>query len=474
MLKKILFSIAIFPLAALFGDNQTESVCPVLPPDAIPFIVDIELADFELPNGWHSGATANWEGKTVLIAGRTNGMHGFNDNPDVNNFPPSAQNLTVYVIDFTQGQVWQRDIDDTSSGLNQEQIDTLSVTSPQFFQSGRTLYITGGYGINTGTGEMETKPVLSAIDLPGAIEWVISAGKGKSLSKHLRQTIDPLVQVTGGVMYQFGPHQPVLLIFGQNFTGLYTDSTNGQYTNQVRAFFIIDNGKDLYIAETQSQPVPDSSYRRRDLNVIPVMLGGKSQPYPAYVALSGVFTETTGVWTVPVFISTEGDSFMPDPDHADTFKQAMNNYVSATAELFSADSEKMYSILFGGISYGYFQDGSIVYDSEFPFVNDVTTVEINKQKEIRQYIMENQYPVIPCPIVNSNVPLRFGAGALFVANDALPAYRNGVLVLDKFVNEPTVIGYIVGGIQSCQGNNSDEGAETAASPYIFKVTLSPR
>lgn len=474
MFKTIFYSIVLFPLAVLFGDNQTSTVSPILPPDTLPFRVNIELSDLELPNGWHSGVMGSWKGKTLLLAGRTNGLHGFSENPNDNNFPPSAQNLSVYVIDFSHGKIWQKELDSSSSGLNQEQIDNLSATSPQFVQSGNTLYVTGGYGINTASGLMETKPVLSAINIPGTIEWVTSTDKGKTLAQNVRQITDPLVQVTGGVMYQLGPHQPVLLIYGQNFTGLYTDGSNGNYTNQIRSFFIIDNGSDLYIAETHAQPIPDPAFRRRDLNVIPVMLGGESTPYPAYVALSGVFTESTGIWTVPVFISADGDSVMPDPNHPATFKQAMNNYVSATAELFSADTEDMYTILLGGISYGYFEDDTLKFDDEFPFVNDVTTVKIDKNKQFTQYIMENQYPDIQCPIVNSNVPLRFGAGAIFIPNDDLPAYRNGVLALDRFVADPTVIGYIVGGIQSCVKDTTDQATETAASQYIFKVTLTPR
>lgn len=470
MFRKFLFSIVMLPLTALFAANQTPNVDPVLPPDSLPFTAAIELTDFELPNGWHSGVAGSWNGKTLLLSGRTNGLHTFNDN--INNFPPSAQNLAVYVIDFKTQTVWQKSLDDPSSGLTVEQIDTLSTTSPQFYQSGRTLYITGGYGICSATGDMTTKPVLSAIDVPGVIDWVI--GNEKSFAKNLRQVVDPLVQVTGGAMYQLGPHQPTLLIFGQNFAGLYTGDSNGDYTNQVRSFFILDNGKELHIAETKDQPVPDPSFRRRDLNVIPVMLGGKSKPYPAYVALAGVFVESFGIWTVPVFISPEGDSFMPDPVAPDTFKQAMNIYVSATAELYSECSENMYSILLGGITYGYFDNNNFILDSNFPFTSQVTTIKIDRDKKFTQHIMENQYPDIPCPQNDINKPLLFGAGAFFVLNDELPAYRNDVLALDKFVDEPTVIGYVVGGIQSCVLDTQDPAYETAASPYIFKVTLAPR
>lgn len=472
MIKNLL-SIILLLSSTLYGDNQTSTLSPVLPPTSLPFSVEIELSNLELPNGWHSGAFGTWGNKVVLLAGRTNGLHGFNNDPNVNNFPPSAQNNIVYVVDFNEQKVWQKSLNDPSSSLTQEQIDTLTVTSPQFYQSGKTLYITGGYGIDSATGTMGTKPTLSAIDVPGLIKWVISPKKKYSLAKSLRQTTHPLVQVTGGYMGQLGPHQPTLLIFGQNFTGLYRDNSNGQYTRQVRSFRIFDNGKEIYVAASKNQTTPDPAYRRRDLNVMPVMLGGKSLPTPSYVALSGVFTETTGIWTVPVIISPEGKSSMANPDNPNTFKQAMNNYTSATAGLFSNSTEDMYLMLFGGITFGYFQNGMFETDSEIPFTNQVTTVKIDKNQDFTQYLMENEYPTILSTFSNPGNPLLFGAGAYFIQNDTLPVYRNGVLALDKILDGPIVIGYIVGGIQSSLPNTLTN-ADSAASPYIFYVTLRPR
>ena len=152
----------------------------------------------------------------------------------------------------------------------------------------------------------------------------------------------------------------------------------------------------------------------------------------------------------------------------------MNNYVSATAELFSEDKEMMYSILFGGITYGYFEGQEFTTDSEFPFTNQVTTVQVDKDMNFTQFIMENEYPLIQCELYNDNSPLRFGAGALFIPNDRLPAYQNGVLAYDNFIDDTTVIGYIIGGIYSAVGNTTDQNVQTAASPFIFKVSMGPR
>jgi hypothetical protein len=471
MIRRLFLTAILLPLVSLYGDNQTATLSPVLPPAPLPFTINIELSNLQLPNGWHSGAMGTWGSKAVLLAGRTNGLHGFDNNPNVNNFPPSAQNAVVYVIDFKEQRIWQKSLYDASSGLTQQQIDTLTVTSPQAYQTGKTLYISGGYGIDTATGQMGTKSTLSAIDVPELIEWVIK--DKSSLAKNLRQTTHPLLQVTGGAMVQLGPHQPTLLIFGQNFTGFYNDSSNGQYTRQVRSFRILDNGINLYVAASQDQPIPNPAYRRRDLNVMPVMLGGKSKPRPGYVALSGVFTETTGVWTVPVVITPEGKSSMANPASPDTFKQAMNNYVCAAAGLFSKKTEDMYMILLGGITFGYFDGNSFETDPEIPFTNEVTTVKIDKDLVFSQYIMENEYPTILSTFANPGNHLLFGAGAEFIQNTELPTYMNGVLALDKLLDGPVIIGYIVGGIQSSLPN-TNTNLDSAASPYIFKVTLAPK
>lgn len=471
MIKNFLCCIFLFQALVLFGANQTANINSVYPPVTLPFTVSIELADFTLPNGWHSGAVGTWGDRILLIAGRTNGMHGFDENPNVNNFPPSAQNTTLYVIDFKNKTVLQRDLTDPASKLKQAQIDILSVTSPQSYQRGTTLYITGGYGIDSATGEMNTKPTLTAINVPGLITWVTNPEKKGSASKYIRQTVDPLLQVTGGYMNQTDPHEPTLLIFGQNFTGLYRGGSNGIYTNQVRAFHIIDDGKKLKIVACE-QTAQNPAYRRRDLNVVPVRRPGKHHSKEAYVAFSGVFTESEGVWTVPVFILPDGSSAMPNPNEVTTFKQGMNNYVCPTVGLYSRKTKDMYTVFFGGMTFGFFQNGSFQTDPEIPFTNEVTTIKLDRYNVFSQYIMADQYPTIVSTFSNPGNTLLFGAGADFIPANHLPTYPNGVVKFDK-LKKPTVIGYIVGGIQSTVPNTSTN-SDSAASPYIFQVVLNPK
>lgn len=452
----------------LMAANQTETVSPIESNDPIPFDISIELADFTLPNGLHSFAQASYNGKWLILAGRTNGLHGFND--DTNNFPPSAQNLLVYVIDPMHGTVFTKSLLDATAHLSTTVVDALSSTSPQSFQSGSTLYVIGGYGVDSSTGNFSTKTTLTAIDIPGLIHWVVKPSKHETAKKHIRYTSHPLLQVTGGYLTQVDAHSPFLLIFGQNFIGYYFDGGNGNYTNQVRRMQIIDDGSHLAVGFLKSED-PNPNYRRRDLNICPIMKKKHGHLEASYIALSGVFTETGGAWTVPVSITGNGKTSMPNPEDPSTFKQGMNNYVSATVELYSKKDDLMYIILPGGITFLTSPSGP--GDSELPFTNIVTTLKIDHAGNIQQCLMNGTYPTIPSTFSNPGNPLLFGAGAAFFPADRMPLFSNGVFSLDELLNEPTVIGYIVGGIASTLPNTNTQ-ADSGASPYVFRVILSPK
>jgi len=449
--------------------NQTSEISPIHNGDHLPFEVEIALADFSLPDGFHSGAFAVHKGKWLFLAGRINGLHGFNNNPD--NFPPQKQNTNVYVIDPLAKTVAVRSLHHKHSGLSSSQIDLLAVTSPQFYQEGNTLYMTGGYGIDTKTMTFTTKDVLTAIDVPGLMHWVTEPSHKKhQAQRSIRQISNPLFQVTGGYMTRMGKHA-TLLVFGQDFEGYYLPQNSGTYTQQVRRFRIIDDGVFLGIEEEEAKPpVGDPLYRRRDLNILPCikMHKGKTEPYLA--AFSGVFTLAGGAWTVPVTITPTGRPSMRNPSHKTTFKQGMNNYVCATAGLFSEKHQNMYNLFFGGISFEYYDDGSFATDPALPFINQVTTIARQSNGHFKQYLMDASYPYIESTASNPGNQLLFGAGADFIPAEGLQAYSNGVIKLDALGKHHTLLGYIVGGIQSTVPNTTTI-SDSSASPYIFKVLL---
>jgi len=446
----------------LMAQNQTETLSPVLSEASLPFTLEIAQAPFQLPKGLQSYASGVYKGKWILIAGRTNGLHDFANVG--NNFPPQFQNTTIYVIDPVLGASMSRTL--VNAGLSQAEIDTLSVTSPEFCQKGHTLYIVGGYGINTTTGQMETKSTLTVVHLKKLIKWVQNGSKS-TLRKAIRQTSHPLLQVTGGTLFRFSSHDPFLLIMGQNFANLYVGASNGVYTQQVRRFWLNDDRKHLSITPKAISAIfPD--YRRRDLNVVPILRRNQ----PAYVALAGVFTLDTGVWTVPVTILPDGSSTQPDPEASDTFKQAMNHYECPAFGLYSTRSKNMYIVLPGGISYGFFSGGTFQTDAEIPFINQVTTIKIDKQDRYTQYLMHTEYPLIASTGSNPGNTLLFGAEAQFFLHADIATFANNVIRLDK-ITKPTVIGYLVGGIMSTLPN-TNTFTDSTASPYIFTVKLIPK
>src|SRR5207249_10882563 len=78
---------------------------------------------------------------------------------------------------------------------------------------------------------------------------------------------------------------------------------------------IIDPGKDVSIADIRRDPeTPDLvNYRRRDLSMVPIIDTSEGKPESEAVALAGVFTETNGIFTVPVEIDGAGEPAQADP-----------------------------------------------------------------------------------------------------------------------------------------------------------------
>jgi len=497
MLLKAFFCFAVF-CCGLYGQNQTSYVTLPLPEDSLPFRIKIEEAPFSLPTGLQAYVWGVLKNEYVLMAGRTSGLHGFMGDT----FPTASQNTDVFVLNVATGQVFSRSLSDPSSGLTQEQIDHLSVTNAMFQQAegSNTLYIIGGYGTNSSTGSKDTKSTLTAIDLPSLIRWVKGDPKIKSAAKSMRQISHPLLQVTGGVIWQIDPHQPVLIGFGQNFPGIYQNTqANGEYTFQIRPFQIIDTGKSLSVYP-YSQPIPNPLHRRRDLNIAPAMrkVGNSLQQY--LVAYGGVFTPGAnfGAWTIPIEIEGDGSARSLDTSNPNQFAQGMNNYECPNQALYSEKTGDMYTLFFGGISFLYTINGglyssmgSTCEDGGLGFTNDVTAIRIDASRNYQQYLLSATYPSIPttfgtCPApvfpidctnvtTNASPILLFGASGLFLPSPNVPMYPNFVIALDR-LSSPTILGYIVGGIESSAVETCSEigNIDTHPSNRIFIVTLIPQ
>jgi hypothetical protein len=457
-----------FALAA----NQTATLTPIQIGSQLPYeirLLPYAFGSAELPT-LHSFAAGQFEGKWVLISGRTNGLHRF-ETVGALNFQPEYQNREIWVIDPVAKHSWRRSLEGAGGGLTAAELNSLTPTNNQFYQDGNRLYTTGGYGVQStlpdGTPVNGTFDKLSAIDLPEIVDWVMT---GSGVAKdHIRQISNSTFRVTGGAMYEIDGRTH--LVFGQDFQGNYNPNKNGTYTNQIRSFDIVDDGINLSIANAAAT-TPDTNYRRRDLNIAPTIRNIGGQLDKGLLVLSGVFTPTIGAWTVPVEIDAAGNPSMDDPNDSNTFKQGFNGYHSAKLGLFSEATGEMHEILLGGISLQYLNTRTMQAetDDNLPFINDITSVVIDATGNYSQHWL-GEFPILNDLDGNR---LRFGANAEFFLAEGIQTFDNGVIKLDQ-ISQPTVLGHIFGGLMT-NGPHTRSGsppATSSASNIIFTVLYTP-
>ncbi len=434
----------------------------------------VSLSGGDLPT-LQSFASAIHEDQWLLVAGRTNGLHNFS-NSGIENFPPQFQNSKVWIIDPATGAQWHRSLEDSSSGLSQDEIDSLSATNTQHLQVGDTLFVIGGYVYQASTSSFVTYNALTAIHLPDLVAWV--KGEIHDLPSNAILQVPGgatdnggFFEVTGGELKSMNGRY--YLIFGQNFTGPYTPGSDGVYTSQVRAFDIIydkDSGTLAYSnISINPDPGEPEQFRRRDMNIVDMVTnnGGTTAPEPFAVGLAGVFYSGQGVWTVPAEIGSDGIPVMKDPTtDPDAFKQPMHQYNSATLGLFSAADDSMTIFSFGGISANNYDAtiGKAIYDGNYGFTSQISATVRNSDGTYRQDF-SGSYPRV---IDGSGNSLLFGAEAEFFPAPGIPTIINGIISLDD-LTEPMLLGHIYGGIAAEQPN----GGNSVASNIVFEVRYVP-
>jgi len=445
--------------APAYAQDQTPTVSPIVVNGDLPYDINLAVQDMgsaDVP-ALQSYAIGQVGDDWVVVAGRTNGLHGFTNNGTLN-FPPADQNTEVWVIDPVTQQTWSRSLTDPTANLTASEVTSLSATATEFYQNNSTLYVAGGYVYDSSVDNFTTYDTLTALNLPGIINWV--QNDTGNLSQDVRQITNPAFQITGGSMNQI--NGLTLLSLGQDFEGPYSVAANGNYSEQIRTFNILDDGTNLSIANL-SASTPDPNLRRRDLNVVPTLqsngVGGYIQGLTAF---SGVFTPGGGAWTVPVEISANGTPTMADPNAPGTFKQGMNNYHSPAISLYDSATNSTHTIVLGGISLQYYDYGNstFVTDENLPFIDQSTAIVLTPDGNYTQYLLNSaSFPDIGGP----DGPLLFGAGAQFVPASGLPMI-DGLIDMDS-LNGTILLGYVYGGIEADQGDNGN----STASSGIFDV-----
>jgi hypothetical protein len=412
-----------------------------------PFNIVLEPININELGGLQSFAFGQHAGKWLIVGGRLDGLHR---RQPFAAFDQAGHNTQLIVIDPQLKQKWVAPISSLSANLQEQ----LKSTNMEFYQVDQYLYFLGGYGYSELLGDHTTFSNLTAIDVPATINAIIANSEFVS---YFRQIKDPQFQVTGGRLEKI--NNTFYLVGGHKFIGRYNPAgpTRGpgfiqEYTDQVRKFNLIDDGKTMQIEHLPSL-TDTTNLHRRDFNVAAQILANGSEGITAF---SGVFQKTVNLpFLNCVQIDSAGYSVNND------FSQYYNHYHSAHFPVYDASSNEMHTVFFGGIAQYFDSAGILTQNNEVPFVPTISRVT----RAANGIMAEYKLPI--------EMPTLLGAGSEFIANKNLPRYANGVLKLDELKNDTTLVGYIFGGISSSAPNIFwiNDGTQSSASSQIFKVLL---
>ena len=396
--------------------------------------------------GIQSFASGQYENYILLIGGRTDGLH---QRQPFASFDPAGNNTSIQVIDPASRERWAV----SASSLSPALAEQLQSTNMQFYQEGGFLYLTGGYGYSPSAGDHITHNRLTAIAVAPLIEAII---EGQDISPYFRQITDDFFAVTGGYLEK--AQETYYLIGGQRFTGRYNPH-NGpsfvqEYTNQIRKFRIIDDGETLSVADKEAI-TDEVNLHRRDYNVLPQIFPDGTYGMTAF---SGVFQHTEDLpFLNSVDIRPSGYTVNND------FLQYLNHYHCGTLPLYDANSNRMHSVFFGGISQ-YFLDenGALIRDDNVPFVSTIGRVSRMAGGNMTEQKI-------------GELPSLLGSGSEFMLLPGVPQYAPGIIDLAALPEDTTLIGYLIGGIASTQPNIFfiNNGTQSWAQTTLFEVHYIP-
>lgn len=456
LMKRMIYLLFLaFLMAGCLGSGSKENVTLTKTLTPTPaYTITVKQVPNLTVTGLHSFVYGKHGNELLIIGGRTNGYHGTDASDPSSTFPASMANDKIRVINYLTGDEWTADV----PAAVKEQFTS---TNAQFYQQDNSLFIAGGYGINA-QNEHETFPTLSAVNVSEMIT-AVKGGNTAAIASNVTSITDEGFRVTGGEMLKIDDHY--FLVFGQNFVGTYTQATTGVYTNEIREFSIsYDNGSlSAQLTNTyRDGDLPDSTTRfhRRDLNVVPQIMGDGSEGIAVY---GGVFTQkVNGAFVNPVIIQKESGQVKTDILN---FEQRMSQYACANVTLYDEDSESMFTTLLGGISYYHYNAaGDLVANPEMPWVKTITTYVRKADGSYEEHIQGSAY--------NVSLPKFIGGESKFLAIDGL-AYGDSKEILDfKKAAAATngLIGYMFGGIESPKEQSSSL-YPTSAIRNVYEVYL---
>ena len=435
-MKHILLAALCFFTATVFGQTN--------------FQVSIEEVTLTDAPQLHSYVVGQYQGKWLLIGGRTDGLH---QRQPFAAFLASSNNLIAYVVDPINLQHWSVSLSDLPTPIYEQ----LQSTNMEFVQRDTVLYIAGGYGYSATASDHITHTRLTAVNIPTLMSMIINDG---AITGQFRTLSDESMAVTGG--YLGSLDDTFYLVCGQFFEGRYNPMGPNQgpgfiqeYTDAIRKFNITDDGTTLAITN-YSEAVDAANLHRRDYNMVPQIFPNGDEGFTVF---SGVFQPVTDLpWHNTVDVTASGYTVN------NNFDQILSQYHSSNLPIFDATNNEMHTLFFGGMSrYRYdTATGNLIDDDAVPFVKTVSLVTRHSDGSMDELQLELQMPGF------------LGSGAEFIPLQTEPYLNNHILNLDGLaVNEPTLVGYIYGGIESSAENIFfiNDGTQIWASGRLFKVFI---
>jgi len=413
-------------------------------PQSAPFQITLEPLQISGLVGLQAFAFGQHDGKWLVMGGRLDGLHR---RQPWATFDEAGQNKQLTVVDPVAKQKWSVALTSIPVAMQEQ----LSSTNMEFHQEGDYLYIIGGYGYSNTSGDHITYPNLIAVKVSEVIDAVIN---GTSFVPFFRQITDEQFAVTGGYLNKI--YETYYNTGGQRFEGRYNPMNNPtftqEYTNSIRKFILTDNGTDISV--THLPTITDAeNLHRRDYNVIPQVMPNLQEGLTAF---SGVFQVSADLPFLNC-VNIDSSAYYVNND----FSQYYNHYHCANIPLYSAATNEMHNLFFGGISQYYDSAGILVQNNNVPFVKTIARVTRDANGTMSEYKLPIEMPAL------------LGAGSEFIPADNLPAYPNEVIKLDALTSDSTLLGYVYGGINSTEPNIFwvNDGTQSTASNEIFKVFL---
>jgi hypothetical protein len=415
------------------------------PNKTLPF--SIRLQQMEMVNlpALQSFAYATWQGKWLLIGGRIDGLHR---RQPFASFDEAGQNKFIYVVDPVKKKVWKQSLDKFPVSMAEQ----FKSTNMEFCQMENKLIVTGGYGYSKLSGDHITYPNLSIIKVDRLINAIINA---QPLKDVIVQITDERMAVTGGRLARLG--DTLLLAGGQRFDGRYNpmgpDHGPGfsqVYSNEIRKF-TIEYENDVPVIKHYTAINDSINLHRRDYNLVPQIYQNGELGYTMY---SGVFQYNADL-PFTNFVDIRDGGYKVN----NGFNQQLNHYHSAVLPLYDKAAATMYSIFFGGIAQFYPDvNGKLVNDKDVPFTKTISVVIRKGDKTEETYL----------PI---QMPGYLGTAAEFFFAPSAKMYKEGIADAGFLQGQETLIGYIVGGINSSAKNIfwDNEGKESKASAKVIMV-----